>query len=673
MPSFSNDLPASLQTRAILTLGETSTSQLETKGDADWFKVTLHAGERYQISLEGHGADALPDSHLRLLNAAGQEIASDDDSGAGFDALIVEEITETGTYYIEASSFGGYYDGGYALRVDEKGPDSPLEAIDWGTKLSGRVVDVYFAAAGERFDGKTSQGWTNYEISQAMAAMDRIADVADLTFRRTQDPSRAEFKLVTNDGISGFGYMHPDDSHGERGVGVFNTAAPGWDRAGGLEAGGHGFLGLMHEFSHGLGLAHPHDGGGISSVLRGVNGSTGIGAHDLNQGIYTIMSYNSGWLSELGSAPLGYGNAATPMALDIAVLQAKYGANETHRGGNDLYTLDGSAGRGAAFAALWDTGGLDEIRYGGNADATIDLRAATLGYEAGGGGFISHVEGAAGGLTIAAGVTIERATGGNGADAITGNAADNVLNGRGGADEINGGAGIDRLLGGNGNDLLRGEAGRDRLYGEAGADALFGGAGNDLLDGGAGGDRLDGGDGLDRVSYLSAQNGVRVDLAQTSLNRGDAAGDSYLSIEVLIGSRHDDNLNGDADNNRLIGHRGADRLTGRDGADMLSGRDGEDRLFGDNGRDRIDGGIGDDFLSGGTGADTFMFRNGDGADVVTDFTVNEDRLHLSAIGTDFDALTITERGDNTLIDYGTGSIVLLGVEASDLDAHDFLF
>ncbi len=44
---------------------------------------------------------------------------------------------------------------------------------------------------------------------------------------------------------------------------------------------------------------------------------------------------------------------------------------------------------------------------GGAARAVIDLRAATLRYEEGGGGFVSAVNGIAGGFTIAAGVVIE--------------------------------------------------------------------------------------------------------------------------------------------------------------------------------------------------------------------------------------------------------------------------
>ena len=45
------------------------------------------------------------------------------------------------------------------------------------------------------------------------------------------------------------------------------------------------------------------------------------GENELNQGVYTIMSYNHGYESVQGSLPSdNYGDVATPMALDIAAI-----------------------------------------------------------------------------------------------------------------------------------------------------------------------------------------------------------------------------------------------------------------------------------------------------------------------------------------------------------------
>jgi len=62
-----------------------------------------------------------------------------------------------------------------------------------------------------------------------------------------------------------------------------------------------------------------------------------------------------------------------------------------------------------------------------------------------------------------------------------------------------------------------------------------------------------GGAGLDAASYETALAGVRADLQIIQTNTGDAAGDSYVSVENLIGSDLSDLLAGDAMDNHLSG------------------------------------------------------------------------------------------------------------------------
>ncbi|HEU0134266.1 MAG TPA: matrixin family metalloprotease, partial [Allosphingosinicella sp.] len=99
-------------------------------------------------------------------------------------------------------------------------------------------------------------------------------------------------------GISLLGSMNPPDN-GDEGVAQFNSADERWN-AQMLQPGGFSFVTLIHEFGHGMGLAHPHDTGGGSSIMQGVEPGPvigddgGAGAFDLNQGVYTMMSYNDG-------------------------------------------------------------------------------------------------------------------------------------------------------------------------------------------------------------------------------------------------------------------------------------------------------------------------------------------------------------------------------------------
>ena len=135
-------------------------------------------------------------------------------------------------------------------------------------------------------------------------------------------------------------------------------------------------------------------------------------------------------------------------------------------------------------------------------------------------------------------------------------------------DSILGGGGADSINGGAGNDTIRGEAGNDVLIGGSDNDWLFGGDGNDVLAGGLGNDKLNGGG-------------------------------------------------------------GADTLRGEDGNDSLTGAAGADSLVGGAGNDTLTGGTEADRLAGNAGADQFVFRPGEGADTITDFSIAQnDRLKL---------------------------------------------
>jgi Ca2+-binding RTX toxin-like protein len=608
-----------------------------------------------------------------------------------------------------------------------------------GWENQGTITD----AAGNTFG---YDGWTAYEQQQARLAFAQFSAVANVAFNFVTDIAVADFVLATgnNAEVGSLGYWNVGGGtltvngvdYDVDGVGVFNWEGEGWDflgPGGGLEAGGFGFVTLLDNIAHGLGLALPHDTDGGSTVMAGVTSPTGdFGDFDLNQGIYTTMSFNDGWhTAPHGSSPSDtYGWQGAPMALDIAVLQEAYGANMATNLGDTVYVLPDTNVTGTFYQAIWDAGGTDTIAYGGSGHAIIDLRAATLEYELGGGGFVSYVSGIHGGFTIAHGVVVENATGGAGNDTLIGNDADNVLTGGPGADLLDGGAGsdtasyhtaaagvvanlgnpsnndgealgdsyvsienlqgsdfADMLVGDAGDNDILGGAGNDRLSGNAGADVLHGGPGNDVLTGGDGDDRLFGradddtlygGAGNDRLSGNAGADVLHGGPGNDVLTGGD--GD-----DRLFGRTNDDTLYGGIGDDRLAGNAGADMLRGGSGNDVLAGGNGndrifggddDDRLYGGNGNDRLAGEAGNDLLYGGAGADTFAFQPSGGNDRVGDFEDNLDLLDFRTFGfaSKSDVLGLAAQvGPHVDFTFPDGeSVTLLNFDIALLGAEDIV-
>ncbi len=475
-------IPGNTTSTYTLAIGGSETGVINSVGDHDWFKVSLVAGQSYVFTMNG-----AEDAYLELYNQSGTLLAFDDDGATAIGSLnsvLRFTATTTGTYFLNARAYedtGVDNQGAYSVTAALGPAQNPLDTINLGF-AQVQNIDVYFATQSQSFAGSTAaRNWTSAEINAAMTALNTYATVSNLTFTQVGTSSGAEFVLMlANLDENVLGQM---GTSGGVGYGVFSPSVASWTATGSLLPGGAAFTTLVHEFGHGLGLAHPHDNGGISEVMQGVtNEFNSYGTFDMNQGVFTVMSYNDGWQTgPLGSTPSNaYGASGTPGALDIGLIQQRYGANMTTNIGDNTYAL---ASVNGAYRTIWDAGGTDTLSFASGANATIDLRAATLLNETGGGGFVSYVAGVHGGYTIAHNVVIENATGGVGNDTITGNDVANILNGGGGNDTIVGGSGADTLIGGAGADKLDGGAGNDIIFWDSG-DSLanvLGGADTDVL------------------------------------------------------------------------------------------------------------------------------------------------------------------------------------------------
>lgn len=122
------------------------------------------------------------------------------------------------------------------------------------------------------------------------------------------------------------------------------------------------------------------------------------------------------------------------------------------------------------------------------------------------------------------------------------------------------------------------------------------------------------------------------------------------------------------------GLAGNDAIDGKDGDDILRGGDGNDSITGGYGNDDIYGDAGDDQLNGQWGSDVFHFGRNDGNDQIAGFDTSQDLIDLSSANLSFSDLSISQSGNNTLVDTGHGTVItLLGVDIADVDQTIFNF
>jgi len=440
--------------------------------------------------------------------------------------------------------------------------------------------------------------------------------------------------------------------------------------------------------------ADVHDGGdGIDWVRYDEAPDSGLTASLLNPSINTGKAAGDTYISieslaltngnDIGHGDNGSNNV---LGLDGDDQLFGHGDGDLLNGGSGSDTLTGGAGSDLLIGGT----GTDFARYEDTVGITISLAAPATNTGTAAGDIYDGIEGL---------------IGGSGNDKIYGNGLNNTLMGGLGNDMIYGGAGADHHDGGAGtdyaryddasagvtaslhtpasntgiaagdtyvaieglmltnfNDIGRGDNrsnyliglnGNDQLFGLGGTDSLNGGEGNDTLSGGEGADTLNGGNGEDFARYDVTYD-IVASLANTSLNTGAAAGDTYQSIEGLIlGSGNDagygndlaNKLIGGAGDDTLAGGLGGDRLDGGTGIDVASYDDanhgnlrislsapatntgaaagdtfisiegviggvGNDSIFGDSGANILNGGAGADHLYGGLGADTLIGGSG---------------------------------------------------------------
>ncbi len=687
------DASANSATAYELTVGQSALGSISSATDADWYAIDLVAGKTYDIRLLGFGSDFLTDPLVRLRDASGTIIVSNDDgftSGSATherDAALSYTATSTGTFYVQADAYSTQT-GTYLLSVtrDVAGdmPEVTVDEIAWqlinnGSAYFGSTEALAFDVGTDNSLSVDISGLTTKGAMFATAALDIWSAYLGFDFEIVT--SGAEITFDDADAYWAYAQIYDDGTNITSSIVNVGTGWIADDNT--LDT--YSFETYLHEIGHALGLAH---GGNY-------NGSADYGTSNfyVNDALaWSIMSYMQSYGDDISGGQNSYVDAYfqdmySPMIADIIAMQYLYGTSASTFSGDTTYgfnantgnsTLDNAATLSGKRMALtvFDTGGTDTLDFSETGAAqVISLASESL----------SSVLGGRHNLGIARGVVIENAISGRGDDKLVGNSADNELTGGTGDDTLNGGGGNDTLIGGGGNDyyvfsggtdviidtlgtngILSGAAidltassissmnnakltGRSAvniigntldnlLEGNRAANTLTGGDGSDTLDGGSGSDALYGGIGTD-VIY----GGVGAD----TIAGGDGVDQlSYATSEeaVFINLANGRASGGYADGDVisqievLRGSLFADRLSGENGGEALSGLRGDDMIYGGAGDDSLTGGGDKDALYGGIGRDTFYFKkmqdvttSADTCDVIFDFARGSDKIDLSII------------------------------------------
>lgn len=185
--------------------GDVFTAITPIGGDVDYFKVTAEAGQ----TLVAEVLTGCLDSVLGIFDAAGNLLASDDDSGAGLLSRIVFEVPADGMFFIAVSAFpdfdfdgDGASGGRYTLDVIlidgillDLGDDD-FEEVDLGFTFPFQGVDYTSAFVGSNGYVTFGSGDTDFSESVAEFLNDqpRIAGLWD-----DLSPNNAGLVLLTRD------------------------------------------------------------------------------------------------------------------------------------------------------------------------------------------------------------------------------------------------------------------------------------------------------------------------------------------------------------------------------------------------------------------------------------------------------------------------------------------
>src|SRR5215471_2821237 len=145
---MADDYASSTATTGTVSVGGSTTGNIETAGDTDWFRTSLVAGHTYQFDLQGvaTGQGTLFDPFLRLRDSAGNSLTFNDDNGTNFNSRITYTAAASDTYYLSAGAANTGGTGTYRVSAadvtpsdDYAGSTATTGAVSVGGSTNGNI------------------------------------------------------------------------------------------------------------------------------------------------------------------------------------------------------------------------------------------------------------------------------------------------------------------------------------------------------------------------------------------------------------------------------------------------------------------------------------------------------------------------------------------------------
>ena len=142
-------VPGNAGTLEWIAVGGSVRNAINYRGDRDWYRVSLEAGQTYRFALDGTvnvaGTPSLSDAFLYLRNRSGTVLRQDDDAGGNNNSLIQFTAPSSGTYFLDAAGYNGRHFGGYTLTATRVAPADDFAAnmaTSGGVAVNGSVTGV---------------------------------------------------------------------------------------------------------------------------------------------------------------------------------------------------------------------------------------------------------------------------------------------------------------------------------------------------------------------------------------------------------------------------------------------------------------------------------------------------------------------------------------------------